>query len=368
MACPSLSEAATTWGRTGEYQHSFVTNSLRADSWICASALHAGLISPTFGGCVTVTPLDFPDGSSNFKGKKGANGLKSLSFLPHYPAAFRLAQAGTMGQCIEYHYPVMAYNLVLLFIFTAFFAPPPHVLAAVLFVLGFLQISIFSDPYSRPPNWTFIIGGVPQMLFAAYWCWNVSFRRTITGFTVAGMPLDMAIWQGAGFWIGIESSTLFAKIPISRLGYGKLPPDGVIALIVIIIIVVTVVVIQLLAFRRMGYLRYYLKRYLPLVPILIILANLGHGYYLRLHHYMLCLIGIPVMSLPNRISLFGQAFLLGFFLDGIGRWGWASMIEKGSEVSFDTTSVLTIASRRCCGRHHSPTRQRHSRVPPTSST
>jgi hypothetical protein len=77
-----------------------------------------------------------------------------------------------------------------------------------------------------------------------------------------------------------------------------------------------------------------ISRYLPLVPILIVLANLGDNHHLRLHHYIYALVGIPVLSLPNRVSLFLQAMLFGLFLDGVGRWGWASIVETTDSVSF----------------------------------
>lgn len=55
--------------------------------------------------------------------------------------------------------------------------------------------------------------------------------------------------------------------------------------------------------------------------------------HLRIHHYMYALLAIPVLSLPNRVSLFLQAMMLGLFLDGVGRWGWASIVETTDSVS-----------------------------------
>lgn len=286
-------------------------------------------------------PLPIPDGGNNFIGGK-QRGLQSTAFGPHFPAAYELEGIGSVGRCMDYHWPITAYNVVMLFVFTALFAPPPSVLTTVLFLGGFLQISLVSDPPNRPPYWSSIFGGVLPVFFAGYWAWKVSLKRTLTGFRRAKLPFETALWQGLGFWIGIESSTLFAKIPISRLGYGDLGANGIISLIVIIVIVVIVVLLQVLAFRRLGLVRYYVVRYLPVVPVLIILANLGNNYYLRLHHYIISLAGFPVLSLPNRISLFGQAFVTGFFLDGVGRWGWASIVEGGDTLLGDAASGTAV--------------------------
>ncbi|BEJ13483.1 hypothetical protein CspHIS471_0306570 [Cutaneotrichosporon sp. HIS471] len=309
----------------------------RADSWVCAAGLHAGIISHTYGGCLRVKPMSFPKGSWNFT-SSSANGLTSESFAPHFPGAYTLEPTGSWSNCLDYHWPITAYNVVALFAFTTFFAPRPAVLLTTILVMGYAHVVLVSNPPTRPPLWSRVFEGVPTALLAGFWAWHVCFRRTLNGFYAAQLPVEVALWQGAGLWIGLESSTLFSRIPISRLGYGSLGVDGTIALIVVVVVVTAVVLVQALSFRRLGLVRYYLARYLSLVPILIVLANLGHDYYLRLHHYLLSLAGLPVMSLPNRISLFGSAFCLGFFLDGSGRWGWASIVEGGWSLLGDAAS------------------------------
>lgn len=318
-----------------------LTAPLRADSWVCAAGVHAGLISKTYGGCLRIKPRPYPVGSSNFLNST-SHGLTSTPFKPRFPGAFELESSGSWAGCMDYHWPLTVYNVLALFIFTTLFFPRPAILTTVVLVMGYAHVVLVSDPPSRPPNWSGVIQGVPPVLLAGYWAWHVAFKRSLRGFYNAGLPLEVAIWQGLGLWIGLESSTLFSKIPISRLGYGSLGADGVVALIVVVALVAIVVLIQALSFRRLGLVRYYMARYLPLVPLLLILANLGHDYYLRLHHYLLSLAGIPVMSLPNRISLFGSAFCLGFFLDGVGRWGWASMLEGGAALLGDAVAGSLI--------------------------
>jgi hypothetical protein len=107
-----------------------------------------------------------------------------------------------------------------------------------------------------------------------------------------------------------------------------------------------------------------MTRYLIAVPILLVLAFIP-GYTLRFHHYMYSLIAFPVLSLPNRVSLALQAFMLGLFLDGVGRWGWAGLIEQTSSVSsccficsaafpFDSSPELRLLLvEGHCDNHHS---------------
>jgi hypothetical protein len=205
------------------------------------------------------------------------------------------------------------------------------------------------------------------VLLAGYWQYNVAFKRTLQGF--AERPVERALWQGLGFWIGINQANIFTKLPITRLGYGSLGADGAITLIVILVFVMIVVLRQAWDLRRWGMLRYYLyrcvptllltvvsscietlhtcvsslkrliSRYIIAVPILLVLAFIP-GYTLRFHHYMYALIAFPVLSLPNRVSLALQAFMLGLFLDGVGRWGWAGLIEQTSSVSSSALARL----------------------------
>ena len=244
----------------------------------------------------------------------------------------------------------------------------------ILVFVGYTQIVFISNPRSQPPEWEYVFASFGPVIFVGYWMYKVSFKRTIEGFR--RLPFELAFWQGGGFWVGVESAQIFAKLPIDRLGYDSLDPAGVITLVIILVIVVIVALIQAWTLRKVGLLQYYLLRlasylsswlkskkadegrYLPIVPILIVLANLGEDQHLRIHHYMYALLAMPVLSLPNRVSLFFQAMMLGLFLDGVGRWGWASIVETTDSVRslpfVNTTSIrrlIMLATRRCQCRY-----------------
>lgn len=261
-----------------------------------------------------------------------SNGVQSLSFAPQFYGAFALSSLSSSG-CMDLHPIITSVNAICLFITTVLLSPRPGVLFTILLLLGYVQILLVSNSPSQPPNWDTVLGRLPPTLAAGYWMWRVSFKRTLEAFT--HLPLETALWQGAGFWIGVESSTIFASLPIDRLGYGQLSASGVVALVVIIVVVLLLVLVQAWQARKFGMLQYYLVRYIWLAPILLVLAFIP-DYTLRLHHYLYALAAIPVLSLPNRVSLFGQAFALGLFLDGTGRWWWDSILEYTASVSDDT--------------------------------
>ncbi|WRT70908.1 uncharacterized protein IL334_007907 [Kwoniella shivajii] len=296
----------------------------RADSWVCPSALHSSIISSTLGGCVNFHSLPYPTGYSYYKSKY-SNNINSTSFEPDYPGAFRLSSSTNLTNgCIDLHYIATGFNAFCLSITTLFLKPPSSLLFTLLLVGGYFHLTLFSDPPNTPPNWETIFSILPTVLLTGYWMWFMSFKETMKGFKE--LPFELCLWQGLGFWIGIESSVIFNKLPITRLGYDPLDPAGIIALTIIIILAVIVVLIQAWEMRKYGLLRYYLIRYIPVIPLIIILVFIP-GYTFRPHHYLFALLAIPVLSLPNRISLFGQAFALGLFLDGVGRWGWDGIIQ-----------------------------------------
>jgi hypothetical protein len=228
-----------------------------ADSWICASAIHAGQINPTLGGCVSVNYAPFPSATANFLGG-WSHGILSLPFLPSYPGSYTLAPSPGSG-CWDLHPFVSFFNAVVLFLTTMFLLPSPPVLMSTLLILGWIQIQLFSNPRYTQPFWEYILAGLPPALLGGYWIYRVSFKRTLEGFRQ--LPLELALWQGLGYWIGIESSTIFARLPLSgRIGYDGIPPDGVGVLVVLILVIVLVVVIQAWDLRKYGLLQYYLAR------------------------------------------------------------------------------------------------------------
>lgn len=150
------------------------------------------------------------------------------------------------------------FNAFCLLLTTLFLSPSQSLLFSILLILGYLHIFLFSDPPTQPPDWSAIVGGLLPVVFTGYWIYNTSFKRTLRAFTA--LPFDLAWWQGAGYWIGIESSTIFAKLPIQRLGYGGLSSWGVITIIIIAIVAALIVGIQAWQMRKAGLLQYYLFR------------------------------------------------------------------------------------------------------------
>lgn len=237
--------------------HYFGWADYSADSWICASAIHAGQINPTLGGCVSLNYNPFPATTSNLQGSI-ANGIRSVSFLPTFPGSYTLSPSSG-GGCLDIHPFVSTFNAIMLFLITAFLLPSPPVLMSILIILGWGQIQFVSDPRYIAPFWEYILAGLPPVLLGSYWIYHVSLKRTLTGFRE--LPVEMALWQGIGYWIGIESSTIFARLPLtSRIGYDGIPPGGIGVLVVLVLVILALALIQAWDMRKYGLVQYYLVR------------------------------------------------------------------------------------------------------------
>jgi hypothetical protein len=55
----------------------------------------------------------------------------------------------------------------------------------------------------------------------------------------------------------------------------------------------------------------------------------------RIHHYILGLLLVPGTSMQTRPSLLFQGILIGLFINGIARWGFASILETPSSLRGD---------------------------------
>lgn len=100
-----------------------------------------------------------------------------------------------------------------------------------------------------------------------------------------------------------------------------------VAVICVVIFVFLVVVNQLRVIRRTGWLAYYLFWYVVGGLVILVLATALPGLEFRLHHYVVGLVLVPGLAFVTRPSAFFQGLLLGMFLDGVGRWGFDSILE-----------------------------------------
>ena len=168
--------------------------------------------------------------------------------------------------------------------------------------------------------------------FAAWLLYSYCIRHALLGLEA---HLEKTILWLGGCWIGALNNYTFDKIPISRLTGHDLSqqPGAITALIVMLLVILAAGIGQAWCFRVERRLLRYLGFYLVLGIIVLCLAAVP-GLQLRLHHYIIALL-LPGTSLQTRPSLLYQGILVGLFIDGVARWGYASILQTSDALRED---------------------------------
>lgn len=105
----------------------------RADSWVCASAIQAGLFGDKRGGCGEVEMV------GEFTAYEGGtrNGVKSVGFESTFPSSYRFVEGVSQGGCKDLRDDILAFDVVMTVIFSffircvvVFFSPLPSLFSS----------------------------------------------------------------------------------------------------------------------------------------------------------------------------------------------------------------------------------------------
>ncbi|KAF1944993.1 hypothetical protein EJ02DRAFT_431851 [Clathrospora elynae] len=311
------------------------TGQYRGDSFICGSAIHAGILNDRKGGCGRVSLLGDHD---NFASTKH-HGIESIAFDSYFPLSFAIAFDDSFRCSSDPRSALLPVSLL----FTAalaIFTTSPKIFFPI-FVLIFAHVSFASDPPSAsyrnitvlPDHLSMFAKRLLPALFVALVVYSTTVKRTLSGLTA---QFDKALFWLGGFWIGALSNYTFDWIPLSRLTAHDLKqqPGAELALAIIILILVVIIAGQVYHFRLEGRLLRYLGLY-GLFIFGIIVCLVIPGVNLRIHHYILALLLLPGTSLQTRPSLLYQGILLGLFVNGIARWDFDSILQTSDAIRAD---------------------------------
>jgi Ni,Fe-hydrogenase I cytochrome b subunit len=307
----------------------------RGDSFICAAAVHAGVLQDARGGCGVVSLV----GEKSSFGSVSRNGISSVGFNSSFPLSFTFNRDQTVNssaaKCKDPRWDL----LILSTVFTAFISlitSTPLAFFVPIFTIVYFQIAMASDP----PNYTdypslasTAIGNFLPAAFIGALIYQFCVRKTLS--RLQAQFEKTVLWVG-GCWVGALSNITLEKIPLQRLTPHDLnqQPGALTALIIIVLIIAGVALYQAWCFRNEGRLPRYLALYATLgIGLLILLAI--PGLSLRIHHYILALLLLPGTSLQTRPSLLFQGLLVGLFINGIARWGFAPILQTEAALRGD---------------------------------
>ena len=306
------------------------TNAIyRGDSFICQAAIHAGVISNKAGGCGVVSLKGNQPGFEESQ----RYGIQSYSFDSQFPQSYTfLKDIDTECGNVDMRWALLAVTLVfscVIGIFTwtaATFFP-------CIFTLTFVHVALVSDPPNRSNFLDLLSLAVEHFLpaaFVAFAMYRFGVRKQLAGLTA---QVEKTILYLGGLWLGALSNYTFSFIPVSRLTPGDLNrPGAALSVSVIVILVFCIALGQIYYFRLEGLLRRYLAIY-ALMGIFLLVCVAIPNLSLRLHHYTFALVLVPGTRLQTRPSMLYQGLLIGLFINGIARWGFASILETTAALS-----------------------------------
>lgn len=337
--------------------HSVLSHPYRADSFPCGAAVHAGVVSPFFGGCAKTSYVS--GAQSSFPPTAGRYGVSdSIGFDSFFPKSYVFMSLPELfGPCKD--------PRVLIMIFNVFMGIPVVFLASsstfywIMSVVGFWTISLATDPPvlvdPQDPETLYDLISVSlerflPTCFILYVLWVISVKRTfhlenmaeehashddperleptIVKNVPVSSPLHRVIFWYLFFWLGVLNNVTFDRLPIDRLTPHDLKsmPGALLAMCILGGVTFICIGAQGYYLWLLGRLWKFFKVYALVSCILVILALLP-GLTLRIHHYIFALLLIPGCSTRGWTAYVFQGLLLGLFLSGVARWGYASIAE-----------------------------------------
>ncbi|DAA77279.1 TPA_exp: Uncharacterized protein A8136_6539 [Trichophyton benhamiae CBS 112371] len=302
----------------------------RADSYVCQAAIHAGVVSGANGGCGVVQLV----GSSDEYFASEAHGFNSTGFPSKFPKSYKFVKLeGKEFKCPRdmrwVLLAITATTLALLSIFTT----SPAVFFFSTFVILIMHVGLVSDPPGVAGMAELLSMLFSRLLPASFIAYVLYLYCAVPLLKPLSSPpmyqITRTILYLVPAFIGALNNYTFASwIPIQRLTPHDIQnqPGAPVALAIVLTIVISIVLTQAWQIRQGGLFFHFIKIYLVIAISIFILLALP-GLRLRIHHYILAILLMPGTAIPTRPSIIYQGLLLGLFVHGVGRWGFASIIE-----------------------------------------
>ncbi|KZF20146.1 hypothetical protein L228DRAFT_249822 [Xylona heveae TC161] len=302
--------------------HRDVNPVYRGDSFICGSAIHAGVISNKAGGCAALGLVGERD---DYPGTK-SHGISSIPFDTTFPLSYSFIP-DTASQCKDLRWPLLAVSVTFTTILSLCTSSPSVFFSSV-FVGLFFHVGLGSDPPSLTDYYSIVsvvLGRFLPAAFVAFAIYRYCVRRQLTGLTAH--VEKTVLWLG-GCWVGALNNYTFDHIPIQRLTGHDLnqQPGAKVALVIIVVALLVIALGQVWFLRLEGRLPRYLVIYVIFAITLALFVAIP-GLNLRIHHYILALLLLPGTAMQTRPALLYQGILVGLFINGIARWGFDSILQ-----------------------------------------
>lgn len=336
-----------------------ITNPYRADSFPCAAALHAGLISPMFGGCARLSFSSSNDKTIlKFESKVGKYIGKSVEFDSIFPFSYIFKKLATpkdassssssgsepvvtVTNCYDHRMIITGLNILfgipVMYLYTGLINYLIVSFVAFWTIVLTLDPPIILDSLNPEASSYLISVGFRRFLplsFVLYTLWKFVVSKTLNK---NASPLGKIFLWYLFFWVSAMNNLTFDKyLQVDRfiITDMKLSVESLITLVIVISITAICIVIQAFSVWKTGKLLKYLSFY-GITFFALFLFSMLPGLTLRIHHYIFGMILIPGTGTRGFSALLFQGLLLGFVINGIARWDFASIVETDGTLRRD---------------------------------
>jgi hypothetical protein len=298
----------------------------RADSYICPAAIREGLVSDLGGGCLVVRTI----GSQNEFGGDGipVNGIVSWPFPSGFPKAYRVEACTQATACFDFSWVTYVYLWLGALLALLLFPLPRLGYVYYLTLFGFFATIAFMGP---PGNLNWLSAQLGASLWGiittTYLVYRLCLRHTLPS-PLSNHIIETTLYTSL-YILGLLMEFLSGYFPDVTLTAQMFSyPDRVIMLVVYLVIGIPLVIYVLYWQRKIGRLPSLLLFYATFFLLFFLIPVFWPGLYYHLHHWMLSLLILPLTAhLETRIGMCIQAFALGWFVEGVGRWGFDTPAE-----------------------------------------
>ena len=312
------------------------SNPYRGDSWVCTSAIHAGLVSNLVGGIVIAT---ISNTNSTFNSSV-SNGISSLSFDAIYPTTLTLSKP-------DFSYSpdltIPALFIYLLFI-SVFMLLRPSVslfcfnLYSIMFYF-WAFISAYTAPHSNQQLQESSALIVPYFstMFLIYSLSSNILIKTVDWKIIPGYVVPVIL--------GYHLEAITSIIPLPNLSFTRemfSRTDTTILLVFIFIAVIAISIYLIYTHYKEGGKQRILKIASSYSVFGIFFFSLPPILNLRihLHHTIYPLILLPLTRIKNIPSLVFHGVLIGIFSQGVINWDFGTPIETNLQYQKSTNSLI----------------------------
>lgn len=353
--CPaSCKEDSYTWSETAVANYSTIyrpyviggNNSYRADSFICASALHHGLAGNNNGFCGRIV---FKGPKTNFISEVAGSMIESLPFNSLFPQSYEFDDDFytnyKISGCRDLRMTLISLNIILSVIF-GYIVQDGTLFYWVFAIMGFWTVVLGSNPPIERGTGDLIAAelvslGFRRFLPYMFGCFLI--YKTSAAGQLVGLKASLSrcvLWVG-GFWISVLENYTFSALPVNRLTLHDINSQrgGWITVIGIAGFILFAAFGQAYIIWRLGKFKKYISVYIAMIMGLVILGTFKNQT-LRIHHYIIGLVLLPGVGFKTTPSLLFFGLLFGLYISGVARWDFDSIIQTDAQLNRgDATNI-----------------------------